>query len=105
MWSRSLPVEGAARLLTKMGLLDTGIIYACEGREFEFALELCNISGRSADDVHMKIAMDLEDEGKVNIDPIAVGSLKKNLIVTLFAYSSTKPKWNSCWPTNRKKPF
>lgn len=65
MWSRSLPVEGAARLLTKMGLLDTGIIYACEGREFEFALELCNITGRSADDVHMKIAMELEDEGKV----------------------------------------
>lgn len=65
MWARSLPMEGAARMLTKMGLLDVALGYACDGRDFDFALELCNVSGRSADDIHLKIAMDLEDEGKV----------------------------------------
>ncbi|EAL39797.1 AGAP005330-PA [Anopheles gambiae str. PEST] len=64
MWAKSLPIEGAARLLTKMSLLDSCIAYACEAGQFDFALELCKVSGRSADDVHLKIAMALEDDGK-----------------------------------------
>lgn len=64
MWSRSLPIEGAARLLTKMGLIDTALSYACEANHFDFALELCGKVGRSADEIHLKIAMELEDQGK-----------------------------------------
>ena len=64
MWSRSLPIESAARLLTKMGLVDTALIYACEASQFDFALDICRITGKSADDVHLKMAMELEDEGK-----------------------------------------
>lgn len=64
MWSRSLPIDGAARLLTKMGLVETALLYACEASQFDFALELCRKTGKSADDVHLKMAMELEDEGK-----------------------------------------
>lgn len=64
MWARSLPVEGAARLLTKMGLLDNAVNFACDANQFDFALDLCRVTNRSADDVHLKIAMALEDEGK-----------------------------------------
>lgn len=64
MWSRSLPIEGAARLLTKLGLVDTALAYACEANHFDFALELCSKTGRSPDDIHLKIALELEDQGK-----------------------------------------
>lgn len=64
MWSRSLPIDGAARLLTKMGLIDTALAYACEANHFDFALELCAKVGRPTDEIHMKIAMELEDQGK-----------------------------------------
>lgn len=65
MWSRTLPIEGAARLLTKMGLVDPILSYACDSNQYDFALELCRLTGKSTDDVHLKMAMDLEDEGKV----------------------------------------
>lgn len=64
MWARSMPIEGAARLLTKMALVETALAYACEASQFEFALELCRKTGKSADEVHLKMAMELEDEGK-----------------------------------------
>lgn len=64
MWARSLPVDGAARLLTKMGLVEKALAYACEASQYAFALELCQRTGHPADSVHLKIAMELEDEGK-----------------------------------------
>lgn len=64
MWAKSLPVEGAARLLTKLGLLDTALGFACDSGHFDFAMDLCRLTGKPADDVHLKIAMALEDEGK-----------------------------------------
>lgn len=67
MWARTLPVDGAARLLKKMGLVEVALNYACDANQYEFALELCQITGNSSDEVHLKMAMDLEDEGKVKI--------------------------------------
>lgn len=64
MWSRTLPVDGAFKLLTKMGLIDDAINYACNANHYEFALELCRMADRSPDDVHLKIAMSHEDDGK-----------------------------------------
>lgn len=66
MWARSLPLEAAARLLTKMGQLDNTINFACEAGQFEFALDICRITEKPADEVHLKIAIALEDEGKFN---------------------------------------
>lgn len=65
MWCRTLSMDGAARLLTKMDLVETVVSYACDMHEYEFALEICHLTGKSPDDVHLKIAMDLEDEEKV----------------------------------------
>lgn len=64
MWSRTLPVDGAFKLLSKMGLIDSAISYACDASQYEFALDLCRMANRPADDVHLKIAMDHEDDGK-----------------------------------------
>lgn len=64
MWSKSLPVESAARLLTKMGLVDTSITFACDSGHFEYALDLCKATGKTSDEVHYKIALTFEDEGK-----------------------------------------
>lgn len=66
MWARSLPVDGAYALLMKMNLLDVAISYACDARHYDFALELCKLANRADDDVHLKIAMDYEDDGKFN---------------------------------------
>lgn len=65
MWCRTLSMDGAARLLTKMDLIQMVLNYACDIHEYEFALEMCRLTGSSTDDVHLKIAMDLEDEEKV----------------------------------------
>lgn len=51
-------------MLTKMGLVDTALAYACEANHFDFALELCSKTSRSPDDIHLKIALELEDQGK-----------------------------------------
>ncbi|KAG5668038.1 hypothetical protein PVAND_015995 [Polypedilum vanderplanki] len=65
MWAKSLPsVDGAARLLTKMGLVDNSITFACDSGHFDFALDLCKATGKAADEVHYKIALSFEDEGK-----------------------------------------
>lgn len=64
MWAKSLHVESAARLLTKMGLIENAIEFACDSGHFPFALELCAVTNRSPSDVHLKMAMALEDEGK-----------------------------------------
>lgn len=65
MWCRTLSLDGAARLLSKMDLVETVVIYACDVHEYDFALEICRLTGKPSDDVHLKIAMDLEDEEKV----------------------------------------
>lgn len=64
MWSRTLPMDGAFKLLSKMGLIDDAISYACDANQFDFALELCRLANRPADEVHLKIAMNHEDDGK-----------------------------------------
>lgn len=66
MWARTLPIDGAFKLLSKMGLIDVAISYACEANHYEFALELCRIANRPdlETNVHLKIAMDHEDDGK-----------------------------------------
>lgn len=64
MWSRTLPVDGAFKLLSKMNLIDDAINFACNANQYDFALELCRLSNRSSDDVHLKIAMNHEDDGK-----------------------------------------
>ncbi|KAH8278227.1 hypothetical protein KR044_002922 [Drosophila immigrans] len=64
MWAKSMPVESAVRLLSKLGLLDTAVGFACDSGQFEFAMELCRFAGKSTDEVHLKLAMSLEDEGK-----------------------------------------
>lgn len=66
MWSLSLPTDAAYKLLTKMNLLDVAISYACVEGQYEFALEVCRLANRPADDVHLKIANDYEDDGKFN---------------------------------------
>lgn len=64
MWAKTMPIEGAARLLTKMGLIDVAINLACDASQYDFALNICKVTDRNADEVHLKIAMSLEDEGK-----------------------------------------
>jgi len=64
MWAKSMPLESAVRLLSKLGLLDTAVGFACDSGQFDFAMELCRFAGKPTDEVHLKIAMSLEDEGK-----------------------------------------
>lgn len=64
MWAKSLPIESAARLLTKMGLIENASQFACEAGQFEFALQLSQATGRSQDEIYLKWAIALEDEGK-----------------------------------------
>lgn len=64
MWAKSLHIDSAARLLTKMGILENAIDFACDSGHFNFALELCSATNRAPGDVHLKRAMALEDEGK-----------------------------------------
>ncbi|KAJ3125766.1 hypothetical protein HK098_008226 [Nowakowskiella sp. JEL0407] len=64
LWARSLGGESAAKLLTKFGLLDSAIDFACENGAFEFAFELGRFTDKSKLlDIHSKHAMHLEDEG------------------------------------------
>lgn len=64
MWAKSMPVESAVRLLSKLGLLETAVGFACDSGQFDFAMDLCKFAGKSTEEVHLKIAMSLEDEGK-----------------------------------------
>lgn len=47
-----------------MNLLDQCITYACDSDQFDFAISLCKAGNRPAGDVHLKLAMALEDDGK-----------------------------------------
>lgn len=67
MWAKSLPIEGAVRLLNKMNLFDVALNYACDSGQFEFAMDLCRVSGKEPTDVHLKMAMAFEDEGKFEL--------------------------------------
>ena len=65
LWAKTLGGESAVKLLSKFGILDQGIDYACESYQFEFAFELAKLAAKDKmDDIHCKYAMALEDEGK-----------------------------------------
>ena len=52
-------------MLSKFGILEQGIDYACESYQFEFAFELAKLAAKDKmNDIHCKYAMALEDEGK-----------------------------------------
>ena len=53
------------KLLTKFGILEQGIDYACESFQFEFAFELAKTAMKEKiEDIHYKYAIALEDDGK-----------------------------------------
>ena len=53
------------KLLTKFGILEQGIDYACESFQFEFAFELAKTAMKDKiEDIHYKYAIALEDDGK-----------------------------------------
>lgn len=64
MWSKSMPIESAVRLLNKYQSMDTAIQHACEIGEFEYAMDLCRLTGKPMAEVHSKIALLLEEQGK-----------------------------------------
>lgn len=102
MWCRTLSMDGAARLLTKMDLVETVVNYACDMHEYGFALEICHLTGKSPDDVHLKIAMDLEDEEKVC--QFYLRNFRFSVLI-LNHCSLPRLRLNFCWPTNRRRPF
>ena len=65
LWAKMLGGESAVKLLTKFGILEQGIDYACESFQFEFAFELAKTAMKDKiDDIHYKYAIALEDDGK-----------------------------------------
>ena len=53
------------KLLSKFGILEAGIDYACESYQFEFAFELAKTAMKDKiEEIHYKYAMALEDDGK-----------------------------------------
>ena len=65
LWAKTLGGESAVKLLSKFGILEQGIDYACESYQFEFAFELAKLAAKDKmNDIHCKYAMALEDEGK-----------------------------------------
>ena len=65
LWAKTLGGESAVKLLSKFGILEQGIDYACESYQFEFAFELAKLAAKDkTEDIHYKYAMALEDEGK-----------------------------------------
>ncbi|KXS17578.1 hypothetical protein M427DRAFT_121993 [Gonapodya prolifera JEL478] len=65
LWARSLNGEGAVKLLTKLGLLETILDFAMENGAFDFAFELSKFADDyKLLDIHYKQAMFLEDEGR-----------------------------------------
>lgn len=64
-WAKQLGGEAAFKLLTRLGLVDTGIDYAMEQGSFEFALEMAELGSKQRlVEIHEKYAMYLEDAGK-----------------------------------------
>ena len=67
LWAKTLGGESAVKLLTKFGILEAGIDYACESYQFEFAFELAKTAMKEkVEEIHYKYAMALEDDGKFN---------------------------------------
>ncbi|XP_046660390.1 intraflagellar transport protein 172 homolog isoform X2 [Homalodisca vitripennis] len=65
LWAKSLGGDSAVKLLSKFGLLETCIDYACDSYQFEFAFELAKTGMKTKTvDIHYKYAMALEDDGK-----------------------------------------
>jgi intraflagellar transport protein 172 len=65
LWAKTLGGESAVKLLSKFGILEQGIDYACESYQFDFAFELAKLAAKDkTEDIHYKYAMALEDEGK-----------------------------------------
>nr|CAD7394029.1 unnamed protein product [Timema cristinae] len=65
LWAKSLGGDSAAKLLTKLNLLEPAVNYACEFYQFELAFELARVAlPARLQDIHYKYAMALEDEGK-----------------------------------------
>ncbi|XP_065171784.1 intraflagellar transport protein 172 homolog [Atheta coriaria] len=66
LWARTLPIDSAIKLLTKFGILESCIDYACETFQYDFAFQLCKNLPSKKIDVHYNYAMALEDDGKFN---------------------------------------
>ncbi|THD25249.1 Intraflagellar transport protein [Fasciola hepatica] len=65
LWAKHLGGDSAVRLLTRIGLLESAIDYATDHCAFEFAFDLARLAcPERVKDVHNKLAMFLEDEGK-----------------------------------------
>ena len=65
LWAKTLGGESAVKLLQRFGILEQGIDFACESYQFDFAFELARLAADDkTEDIHMKYAMALEDEGK-----------------------------------------
>ncbi|CAH0385245.1 unnamed protein product [Bemisia tabaci] len=65
LWAKSLGGESAVRLLNKLNILDACIDHACDSYQFDFALDVANIGAKNKlPDIHYKLAMALEDDGK-----------------------------------------
>ena len=65
LWAKTLGGESAVKLLSKFGILEAGIDYACESYQFEFAFELAKTAMKEkVEEIHYKYAMALEDDGK-----------------------------------------
>ncbi|CAG9816108.1 unnamed protein product [Phaedon cochleariae] len=64
LWARSLPIDSAVKLLNKYGILEACVNHACETYQFEFAFQLCKNLPAKLNEVHLKYAMALEDDGK-----------------------------------------
>uniref|UniRef100_A0A1B6D0F4 Intraflagellar transport protein 172 homolog n=1 Tax=Clastoptera arizonana TaxID=38151 RepID=A0A1B6D0F4_9HEMI len=68
LWAKSLGGDSAVKLLSKFGLLETCIDYACDSYQFDFAFELAKTGVKSKlSDIHYKYALTLEDDGKFQL--------------------------------------
>lgn len=62
--------EAGAQYLSRQGLVDQAIEYAVDSANFEMAFELAKSASRAKEqEVHLKYAMFLEDEGEFQVSP------------------------------------
>ncbi|CAL1585627.1 unnamed protein product [Knipowitschia caucasica] len=65
LWAKDLRGEAAVKLLSRYGLVEYAIEFACNDLTFEFAFELAQLAAKDkVPEVHLKTAIYLEDEGK-----------------------------------------
>ena len=68
LWARHLGGDSAVKLLSKFGMIETAIDFACESQAidaFEFAFNLANaVCKNKLPHIHLKRAMWYEDQGK-----------------------------------------